>query len=547
MVNICYNENYPHRLDSVQYTSFFPCHHQGRLLMSRRQNVRKPLSPIDTAWYRMDEPTNLMMITGIFTFEAPISFETLKSTLRQRMLRYRRFKQIVVRPRLSILPPYWKNDPNFDIDSHIHRIALPEPGNQETLQELVNDFMSMPLDYSKPLWQIHLVENYLDGCALLCRLHHCIGDGIVLMRLLLSLTDDLPEAVWINDQEEFDDQIYQQVRTRNSGSLIGSWSRTRKLVRGVMETGKSTLNDPNGAGSALKLGFESSLALANLLLLEPDPSTIYKGKLGVRKHCAWSQPIALSDVKSIGSVTGGTVNDVLLTAATGALARYMRIRGESTGGLNIRAAVPVNLRPTDEEIKLGNAFGLVFLSLPVGIEDPLDRLTELKSRMDKIKGTPEAIVAYGILNAIGIASNQIEELVVNMFGEKATAVMTNVPGPRETRYFAGQPIKDIMFWVPQSGRLGLGVSIISYDGKVLLGIATDAGLTPDPESIVEAFHREFDDLMELVYLAKEADLEIKTRSNITGESQRCNALTKKGEPCKNKPVLGSTFCHVHSG
>jgi len=188
----------------------------------------------------------------------------------------------------------------------------------------------------------------------------------------------------------------------------------------------------------------------------------------------------------------------------------------------------------------------VFLSLPVGIDDPLDRLTELKSRMDKIKGTPEAIVAYGILNAIGIATIRIEDMVVNMFGEKATAVMTNVPGPRETRYFAGQPIKDIMFWVPQSGRLGLGVSIISYAGNVLVGIATDAGLTPDPESIVEAFHREFDDLMELVYLAKEADQQMSERSAQVAESPRCIALTKSGRRCRNKPLAGLAYCHVHN-
>ncbi len=514
--------------------------------MNRLQSARSPLSPADTAWYRMDDPTNLMMITGIFTFENPLPFEELKSMLGQRMLRYRRFRQIVVQPKLTLLPPYWQDDPNFDIDAHVHHIALPAPGNQIALQELINDFMSMPLDHSKPLWQFHLVENYQNGCALICRLHHCIGDGIALMRVLLSLTDDTPEAIWVDSEDEQGDSDWQGSATLNSNPIRISISRTRNLAKSLLKNGRSTLNDPSRATSALKLGTESSLALANLIMLKPDPTTILKGKLGVRKRCAWSQPIPLADVKSIGSVTGGTVNDILLTATTGALARYLRTRGEPTGGLNLRAAVPVNLRPASEELKLGNAFGLVFLSLPVGIEDPLERLRELKSRMDKIKGTPEAIVAYGILNAIGVATIQIEEMVVNMFGAKTTTVITNVPGPRETRYFVGQPIKEIMFWVPQSGRLGLGVSIVSYAGQVLVGIVTDAGLTPDPESIVEAFHREFDDLMELVYLARKADREMAELTNQAAMSERCQALTKRGQQCKNKSLSSSAYCHLHS-
>ncbi len=514
--------------------------------MKHEVSTRKLLSPVDIAWYRMDDPTNLMMITGFFTFENPIPLEGLKSILEQRILSYRRFRQIVVQPKLTLLPPYWQDDPNFDIDAHVHRIALPAPGNQIALQELVNDFMSMPLDHSKPLWQFHLVENYLDGCALICRLHHCIGDGIVLMRVLLSLTDDTPEAIWIENEDEKRASNLRANTVQNGNPFKMNRTRARNLAKSFLKKSRSTLNDPDRIRSTIRLGTDSSLALANLLMLPPDPPNIFKGNLGVRKRCSWSQPIPLADVKSIGSVTGGTVNDVLLTAATGALARYLRTRGKPTGGLNLRAAVPVNLRPADEKLKLGNTFGLVFLSLPVGIEDPLDRLRELKSRMDKIKGTPEAIVSYGILNAIGVATIQIEDMVVSMFGEKATAVMTNVPGPRETRYFAGQPIKEIMFWVPQSGRLGLGISIISYAGQVLVGIATDAGLTPDPDSIVEAFHREFDDMMELVYVARNADREMAERINQAAVPEQCQALTKSGKQCKNKPLAGLAFCHIHS-
>jgi WS/DGAT/MGAT family acyltransferase len=487
-------------------------------------------SPVDTAWLRMEHPTNLMMISGIFMFDEPIEPRSLRALIEERLLKFRRFRQKVAQPPLKFMSPVWIDDRHFDIDAHIHRVALPAPGDKVALQELTNDLMSTPLDFSKPLWQIHLVENYGDGCALVCRLHHCIADGIALMRVLLSLTDDRAESGGgSNDEDNSQNRQSPRPGPTASGAKI-------------LNEGLKFLSDRGRRQAALKMGVEGTAALANLLLLKPDPPTPLKGALGVRKLCAWSAPIPLADVKAVGKVTGGTVNDVLLTAVAGAIGRYLRTRGETIGGLNLRAVVPVNLRPPDEPLKLGNAFGLVFLSLPVGIDDPLDRLRELKRRMDAIKSTPEALVNFGILNAIGAAGPQVEELVVSLFEKKATTVMTNVPGPEEVRYFAGKPIKGIMFWVPQSGRLGLGISILSYAGEVLVGVASDAGLIPDPESIVEATHVEFDSLMQLVSWAKQAD----TESSSASDANLCRGTTKSGSNCRNRPQPGQEYCHLHA-
>ena len=510
--------------------------------MIRNRLSKTPLSPVDNAWLRMEHPTNLMMITGVFFFDQPIEFSRVIELINRRLLPFRRFRQRVMQPRFSWIPAYWEDDPHFDINSHVHRIALPAPGNQVALQELINDFMGTPLDFSKPLWQFHLVENYGDGCALLCRLHHCIGDGVALMRVLLSLTDDVSEPNESQAQEPVGSRPRATGNGRTVRPLASGLQRTRKLSANLLNTSLEKLSDPEQLLAGLKFGAESSAALANLLLLSPDPKTPYKGDLGVAKRCAWTRPLLLSDVKAVGRVSGGTVNDVLLTAVAGALGKYLRSRGEPIGGLNFRAIVPVNLRPADEDLKLGNAFGLVFLSLPVGIDDPLDRLYELKKRMDAIKGTPEAIVAFGILNAIGIASRGIEDIVIGLFGQKATTVMTNVPGPKEVRFFAGRPIRGLMFWVPQSGRLGLGVSILSYAGDVLVGIATDAGLTPDPESIVAHIHEEFEELMDLVRLAEESDAEMKGEELSNGS---CQAITLSGSRCKNRAKTNSHYCHRH--
>ncbi len=185
---------------------------------------------------------------------------------------------------------------------------------------------------------------------------------------------------------------------------------------------------------------------------------------------------------------------MLLTAVSGALRRYLLDHGEPVDEVEIRALIPVNLRPMEKTYKLGNHFGLVFLSLPVGLDDPRLRLLEVKRRMDRIKHSSEAIVTLGLLQALGHAPKGIEDQVVNLLSAKATAVMTNVPGPRERLHLAGKTIRHLMFWVPRAGALSLGVSIISYAGQVQLGVATDTHIVPDPDTLIDGFHAEFEAL-----------------------------------------------------
>ncbi len=459
--------------------------------------ARKPLSNVDTAWLRMEDPTNLMMISGVMVFSAPMEFERLKATLKHGFLRFDRFRQRVVQPVLVGGRFYWEDDPDFDLDYHLQRATLPPPADQAALQDVASLLASRQLDLSRPLWQFHLIENYGDGCALICRLHHSIADGMALVHVLLSMTDTDPDAPWPVTQLE-------ARRGRRRGPLgalfrpaRSAWRTTRQVTGALAREGMGILNEPSRAVDLARLGARGTTALGRLLLLWPDPKTIFKGPLGIPKRVAWSAPIPLLDVKAVGRGLKGTVNDVLLTAMAGALRRYLEGRGEPVEGLNFRAVVPVDLRPPDVEPDLGNRFGLVFLSLPVGITDPADRLHELKQRMDALKDSLEAPVAFGILNTIGMAPERIQDIVVNIFGMKGTAVMTNVMGPQEQIYLAGAPLEALMFWVPQSGHLGMGVSILSYAGRVWMGVITDEGLVPDPDTIIAAFHTEFEELLAL--------------------------------------------------
>ncbi len=510
----------------------------------------EPLSTVDAAWLRMEHPTNLMMVSGILTFDEPINIDHLKAVIEHRLLKFDRFRKRVVQPKLPLSPAYWEIDPKFDLKSHLHRVALPSPGSHEMLQEMASDLMSTPLDFSKPLWQIHVIENYGAGTALFIRLHHCIADGMALVFVLLSLTDLSADSPWPKSDGETQtasgdglNAAFQAMLKQANTALTAARQVTGKVVQESLE---SIVNPARALELALK-GADSAMAAGRLVFRSPDPKTLFKGELGVAKRASWSRPISLKDIKAIKNVTGGTVNDVLVSAMAGGLRRYMQGRGDKVDGVNFRAAVPVNLRTPEEMGTLGNKFGLVFLSLPVGIADPLDRLNEVKHRMDALKNSAEAPVALGILSGMGLAPGEIQDVLVKMFGAKATCVMTNVPGPAFPLYFAGRQIQELMFWVPQSGRVSLGVSIISYAGRVLLGVATDTGLVPDPDKIVEGFYEEYEGLMELVRQAETAESTPKPSAPPARQEDpdRCQASTKGGKRCKNRAVEGSSYCSRH--
>ena len=442
----------------------------------------------DAAWLHMDRPTNLMVITGVLWFDEPPDWEGVRERIRQRMVdRFPRFRQRVVEGKAPLSGPHWEEDPNFDLELHFHRLALPAPGDRDALQAFVADRMAEPLDRSKPLWHFHLVDGYGDGAALVGRIHHCIADGIALGRILLSLTDATPDAGiadgdGLRPPERRGGRLRALVRPA-AKALSAGRGAAGALTHEAIEVGRrpSRLRDLAASGRA------DLEALAKLVFMSADPESPLKGELGVAQRVAWSPPLSLDEVKSIGHRSGKTVNDVLLTAISGALGRYLRSRSGAVEDLT--ALVPFNLRPLDEPLppELGNRFGLVFLPLPVGIEDPEARLEEVARRMAEIKGSPEGAISYGVLDAIGRTPTQIEKLFVDLFTSKGSAVVTNVPGPREPVYMAGTPVGGVLVWAPCSGGVSMSVSIFSYAGEVTVGLMVDAGLVPDPEEILSAF------------------------------------------------------------
>jgi diacylglycerol O-acyltransferase len=467
-----------------------------------------PLSAVDHAWLRMDEPANLMQINGVLALDEPVPVERFRAIVRRRLLPIARFRQRV-RTGAGGAPPSWEEDPDFDLARHVVELPLPAPGDDAALAAVVGELMSAPLPANRPLWEFRLYQGYRgQGCALLARIHHAIGDGVALMLVLLSLTDlqpSGPATVEVQPDAGSDENDEEDVESGNPFTDLfhlppHDLGRIRALAEEVSpELMRLLLQPVEGFSRArLRTGVGSIPAFGRLVGRPADPKTLLKGPLGVPKAVAWSAPLAVADVKEVGRALGGSINDVLVSATAGALRRYLTRRSAALPRrLAIRAAMPVNLRPLGKMAELGNHFGLVFLSLPLGLADPLARLAELRRRSAALRRTAEPVVVHAILRALGRVPLAAQRLAVRIFATKATLVMTNVPGPRRLLYLAGRPIRDIFFWVPQSGHVGLGVSILSYHGKVRLGVGSDAGLIPDPQTIVDAFEAEFDELLRL--------------------------------------------------
>jgi len=460
--------------------------------------IKEPIAKVDTAWLRMEQPTNLMMINGVIMLDGQLDYESLLETIEQRFLTFRRFRQKAVD---GARGAYWVFDEDFDIRCHVRRTALPGAADQTELEQLASELASTPLDSSRPLWQFHVVENYVDGPVIIIRIHHCIADGIALVQVFLSLTDPTPEGrpsarkpdTW--KQRRADEaKVFQRLLDPAREGLDFATHMGQRLIK----EGSKILQNPAIAGNYATEASEIIRELAHSLTLEDDPVTRFKGRLGTRKRVAWAEPISLDEVKSVSKAFGCTVNDVLIAAVTGAFRQYMISEGDDPEDLpDIRATVPVNLRPLEHAQELGNHFGLVFLSLPLSVDNPLERLYTVNDRMNELKSSKQAAVTLGFLAALGVGPSALQKPVLDMLSQKATAVLTNVPGPQQPLYLAGSELKELMFWVPQNGSVGLGISILSYNGKVFFGLISDYRLLAEPSAIISRFKAEFEKLLYL--------------------------------------------------
>jgi WS/DGAT/MGAT family acyltransferase len=475
--------------------------------------VVERMSKVDTAWLRMDSPSNLMMILGVWIIKPRVSYAAVCERINSRLLQYPRFSQRVQQDAAGAT---WITDTEFDIKRHVLRETLPKDSSKSPralLQERLGALAMQPLDDRRPLWDVRLVERYDGGSALIVRFHHCIADGLALIAVMQSLVDggmDPPQRTrrkrattgleaaegWMSHSliEPLTVAAVKALEVAGSAAAqaLGGLNQPRALFDKLFDQGLS--KGLGGSVDVARLAYNVLRDGAALALMADDSPTRLKGQPGSAKRVAWCEPIALDEVRAVGKALHCSINDVLLACVAGAIGQYLKNRGDEVAGKEIRAMVPVNLRPMSEAYKLGNQFGLAPVVLPIGLDNPVQRVYEVRRRMGELKGSTQPMLAFALLAVAGVVVKPVQDAMLNLFSKKTTAVMTNVPGPRDKLKFCGATLEQTLFWVPQSGTVGLGVSILSYGGGVQFGLIGDTTLCPDPQAIIDQFAPEFDRL-----------------------------------------------------
>ena len=441
------------------------------------------MPPADAAWLHMDRPTNPMVVNSLVMLGGTPDLDAVAELLERRFVApFPRFRQRVS-DRLG--RPAFEDDPSFDIRSHLHRLALPAPGDRAALEALVGDLITPPLDPSRPLWHVYLIDGCEGGSAVLWRIHHCIADGIALSRVLLSTADEVDGGLELAPPRDG-----QSIVGRLTAAPRGVVSAARRLGSTVVHEGMESLAHPDHLRELGGTAMRDVSTAARLVAAPADAATGLRAPLTGIRRVAWSRRFPLAPIKSAARQRGATINDVVVASLVGALQQHL----EEDGALpeEIHTLVPFNLRPPEEPIPadLGNEFALILLALPLGRTEPEERLHEVHRLMRTIKDSHEAPLAYGLISATGLTPPWVEDRLIGYFTDKASLVVTNVPGPREPLSFAGAPITGVLVWAPCSGSLGMTVSIFSYGGELSVGFMVDTALSVEPELLARTYEAE---------------------------------------------------------
>ncbi len=461
---------------------------QGRSGLSHEQSHL--LLPSDSAWLALERPDNPMTITVMLRVE-DLTAERFREFLRIYWMAWERFRYLPVKRAPGW---WWQADPTFDVRHHLDVVL--DRFSPDALREWVSARLNQPLPLYRPLWKFWLAPNAEGGAALLLRIHHCYADGLSLLGIFDRLCPPSPRqhpaiygapqeadlARWTAAAKVWLERLVASGGAGGASEEVDSepqptggnqWQQATRLLERMGEQG-------------LKLVHECSE-----FLVEPEDtdSDLRRPLLG-RRHCRWSQPVPLARFRAIARATNVTINDVLLSCVAAAVRTRLGIDGEDLEEAILHAAVPVDirgrlpgeLRPREGE--LGNYFGTVFVPLPVDGESPLERLYRIKHETRRLKKSWQPGIAWGLAATASAIPEPWREPVADVFYRKASAVVSNVPGTPEPRYMAGCRITEQMFWVPQAGDIGLGISIVSYAGQVQFGVVADEAVMADPEAFL---------------------------------------------------------------
>ncbi len=437
------------------------------------------MTPLDAAFLQAEDAEDgvSLAIASVAVFEGPAPAQAeLAAMLAARLPLVPRYRQKVRTIPLDLGPPVWVDDPHFDLDHHLRRDALPEPGGDAELATYVGRVMSARLDRSRPLWEYRVLEGLAGGrWALISKVHHCMVDGVSGTDLYQVVLDPTPEPrpappdTWLAAPEP------PTVALTASALLALVLNPVAQLSAAA-----AAVRHPRRLARAARDAVRGTVALSTALL--PARASSLSGPLSAHRVFALSRG-TVADVRAVRHAAGGTFNDVVLAAVTGGFRMLLLARGEDPAPGTVRSMVPVNVRAPGQESIRDNRVSLMLAELPVEIADPLERLAAVRSRLDELKDDHEAEAGVALTS---IAALEPFPLVAGSFRWVATlpqrsvvTVTTNVPGPRMPLYALGRPLVEIIPYVPIASTVRVGVSIFTYLDRITFGVTGDRDAASD--------------------------------------------------------------------
>ncbi len=487
------------------------------------------LTAVDASFLHQEDAISHMHIGAVTIFEGPPPpFTEVLEHIRSRLRFVPRYRQKLAYPPFESGRPLWVDDPTFNLEYHLRHSALPAPGTEQQLHRLAARISSQQLDRSKPLWECWFVEGLEDGrFALIFKTHHALVDGVSgvdLATVLFDLSPTPPASepdVWAPRPEPTSAEL-----------LAAGIAGFAKTAMSVTEKALSAATNPSAAVDALR---EAAEGIGEVVWagLNPAPETPLNVEIGPHRRYAVVRT-RLEDFRYVKGVLGGTVNDVVLAVVSGSLARWLRSRGIRTEGLELRALVPVSIRPQDARHHLGNQIVLMRGPLPVYIRDPVARLRFVKEAMDGLKESKQAVGAKVLADVQQLAPPTIlaqasrAQFSTRLFN----LITTNVPGPQFPLYVLGRELHDLfpIAFLPKNH--ALAVAIMSYNGGVNFGLLGDYDALPDIELIADGIE---DGLTQLKTAAQSKEARIAGARAAGGHTTDGRAPAKRRRPASRPP------------
>jgi WS/DGAT/MGAT family acyltransferase len=451
------------------------------------------MSPMDASFLHIEGPNNPMHIGGVSVFEGPApAFERLEEMVAGKLDKVPRYREKVRFVPLGIARPVWVEDPHFNISYHLRHSALPAPGNDEILRRTAARIFAQRLDRRKPLWEIWMLEGLSENrWALLSKVHHCMVDGVSATDLMTVMFDATPPPSNAPRWEPGPEPTGSELVLRSLSHQLSNPSEGLRVVRSVTRRPRATLAQTRD----LLRGMTSSVGL-----LKPLARTSLTGPVG--PHRTWSTAyLPLDEIKAIRGALGGTINDVVLTLASGGLRELLSARGEDVDGRTVRALVPVSVRRPGERGVYNNRVSAMFADLPVGIADPVARLDVIRAQMDDLKQSKQAVAGDVLTSLSGFAPPLLLDLAGRLAARSPSlgvqTGVTNVPGPQQPLQTLDRRLLQSFPFVPVIGNVRISIAIFSYDGGMYFGVTADYDSSNDIDILTSGIETAAGQLLEL--------------------------------------------------